>query len=387
MKFRLDLEYGLCIIIYENKIKGVTLMRVYYFICTVDAILSIITYTYLRVHFAWSRSWIFILGFCFLMLNMIGCRLLPATTPAFITKLSAWLSGLWIAFLYYILLFAILHTILHIIDKFIHFNLPHTKIASIALALIIGIVAWGTWRAFHPTIRIENISSSKISSKQSYKIVFLTDIHLGQILGRSYAEKLVKSVNEQKPDLVLISGDLLDERIKYLERENTLEALTKLQSKFGTYMAYGNHDYLDRPELWQQLLEQTGIHVLRNKEVIIDKQLKITGINDWSREKSTDALMNLSKNNHKYYSILMDHQPRRLDAAAQASYDMYLAGHTHTGQLFPNRLITKGMYKLDYGRLSLGNMTAITNNGYGFWGPPVRTEVAPEMIVIYLKGK
>ena len=83
----------------------------------------------------------------------------------------------------------------------------------------------------------------------------------------------------------------------------------------------------------------------------------------------------------------MDHQPRRINEAAKNNYDLYLAGHTHTGQLLPNRQITKRMYALDYGRSKFNKMEAITSNGYGFWGPPVRTEVAPEMIIINLKGK
>jgi predicted MPP superfamily phosphohydrolase len=76
-----------------------------------------------------------------------------------------------------------------------------------------------------------------------------------------------------------------------------------------------------------------------------------------------------------------------MEAACSAGYDLYVAGHTHTGQLFPNRLVTKKMYKLDYGRKEFGNLTAITSNGYGFWGVPVRTEVAPELVVINLKSK
>ena len=76
-----------------------------------------------------------------------------------------------------------------------------------------------------------------------------------------------------------------------------------------------------------------------------------------------------------------------MDAAAEAGYDMYLAGHTHTGQMFPNRLVTQRMYKLDYGLARFGDLTAIVSNGYGFWGPPVRTELKPEIVVINLQGK
>lgn len=362
-------------------------MHIYIFIGTVDLILSIITYTYLRLHCTWARSWLFVLLFLFLMVNMVGCRALPQDTPLFIVKLSAWLSGLWIAVMYYILLLSVLHGFLHLMAKITHWQLPHDKIAAAALTFIVLFIVWGCFRAFHPTIRTETITTEKLPHGTHYKIVFLTDLHMGQILGRDYAERLVARVNAQNADFVLISGDLLDERIRYLERENTLDALPKLQSRLGTYMAFGNHDYLDRPDYWQQILEQLGLHILRNKDIVLEDKIKITGINDWSKNKSNSGLLNLSQHNQDFYSILMDHQPRRMDAASEVGYDLYLAGHTHTGQLFPNRQVTKRMYKLDYGRALFGNMTAITNNGYGFWGPPVRTEVAPEMVVIELQGK
>lgn len=362
-------------------------MRIYLFIGTIDLLLSIIAYTYLRLHFHFVRNWSFTVIFLILMVNMIGCRLLPEGTPLIIAKLSAWLSGLWIALMFYILIASIGHGFLHIADKLANLHLPHQKIATTIMAFIICFITWGTFRAMNPIVRTEHLNTEKLSSQTNYKIIFLTDIHLGQILGRSYADRLVNRINQQNADLVLISGDLLDEKIRYLERENTLEALAHIKSKYGTYMAFGNHDYLDRPMLWEKMLKEQGITPLRNKDIIINDNLKITGINDWSREKSTDALIQLSKTNNNYYSILMDHQPRRIDAAAAAGYDLYLAGHTHTGQLFPNRQVTKRMYKLDYGRALFDKMTAITNNGYGFWGPPVRTEFAPEMVVLSITGK
>lgn len=362
-------------------------MRIFIFIGMVDLLLSAIAYSYLRIHFSFARTWTFLLAFLFLMLNLVGCRVLPESTPLFLAKTSAWLSGLWIAVLYYILLLSIVHGILHLLDKFFQINPPHYKVAASAMLFILFFIAWGTIRAFNPITRIETITTSKLKPNSHYKIVLLSDIHLGQVLGRSYAEKLVQQINAQKPDLVLIAGDLLDEKIRYVEREDSLSPLKNIKAKHGTYLAYGNHDYLDRPLIWQKMVEEQGIHALRNTAIIIDEQLKIAGINDWSRNRSTDELINLSKNNSSFYSILMDHQPRRMDAALENKYDLYLSGHTHTGQLFPNRLVTKKMYKLDYGRFDHNNFTAITSNGYGFWGPPVRTEVAPEMVIIKLEAK
>ena len=227
--------------------------------------------------------------------------------------------------------------------------------------------------------------TEKLPQNAHYKIVFLTDLHMGRILGHDYAERLAARVNEQKPDFVVVSGDMLDERIFYVEEEDTLSALAQIQAP--VYMAFGNHDYLDEPLRWQKMLTDKGFSILRNTYTIIDNKIKITGIDDYSKNRTNSQLINLSSQNKDYYSILLDHQPRRMDAAADAGYDLYLAGHTHTGQLFPNRLVTKKMYKLDYGRTDFGTLTAITNNGYGFWGPPVRTEVAPEMVVLELQGK
>lgn len=362
-------------------------MRVYLFIATINILLSTIAYTYLRVHFQYAKNFGFILAFLFLMINTVGCRLLPLETPIILVKISAFLSGLWIAVMYYILLLSIGHGFLHIFDKLLNLHLPHLKIAIASVTFITLFIIWGTFRAFNPTIRIENIITNKLSPNTNYKIVFLTDLHMGQELGRSYVENLVQRVNEQKPDLILIAGDVLDEKQIYLERENTLEPMKKLQPNIGTYMAYGNHDYLDRPDIWQAKLESVNITVLRDKDIIINDNVKLVGITDWSRDKTTKSIERLAINNSNYYSILMDHQPRRMEAAAKHGYDLYLSGHTHTGQLFPNRQITKRMYRLDYGRAELDNLTAITNNGYGFWGPPVRTEIAPEMVIINIKGK
>lgn len=156
---------------------------------------------------------------------------------------------------------------------------------------------------------------------------------MGRILGHDYAERLAARINEQKPDFVVVSGDMLDERIFYVEEEDTLSALAQI--KAPVYMAFGNHDYLDEPLRWQQMLTDKGFYILRNTDTIIDNKIKITGIDDYSKNRTNNQLINLSSQNEDYYSILLDHQPRRMDAAAAAGYHLYLAGHTHTGQLFP----------------------------------------------------
>lgn len=360
-------------------------MRILLFVGTVDAILSLIGYLYYRYTLPFGRSWTFALAYLLLALTTAISVVLPQGTPHFLLKLTAWIEGLWIAFSYYTILLALLHLVCLLISKICNWTFPSSKIGVLGLAFICCFITWGTYRAFHPTVRTETLVTEKLPQNSHYKIVFLTDLHMGRILGHDYAAQLAERVNAQNPDFVLVAGDMLDERIFYVEEEDTLSALAQI--KAPVYMGYGNHDYLDNPERWQKMLEAKGFHVLRNADTIIDGKLKITGIEDYSKDKTNQQVLKLAGENENYYSILLDHQPRRMDAASDVGYDLYLAGHTHTGQLFPNRQVTKRMYKLDYGRTNFGKLTAITSNGYGFWGPPVRTEVAPEMLVLDLQGK
>ena len=362
-------------------------MRIIFFIGIVDLLLSTIGYLYYRHNLPWGRSSWFTLAYLLLTLNAIVSRALSPTLPHFLVKLSAWAEGLWVAFGYYTLLFALVHFVLWLIFKLLPFTLPLGKITLVTLVASCLTVTFGSLRAFTPVVRTEHIVTSKLPASTSYRLALISDVHLGRMLSRSYAEKLVQRINQLEPDAVLIAGDLIDERISYVEEENSLAALAKLNAPKGVYLAFGNHEYIDNPALWHKMVQANGIKVLRDASTVIDGRLKLTGLNDYSRNRDLSSLKALAWENDKYYSILIDHQPRKMETAAAEGYDLYLSGHTHTGQLFPNRQVTKRMYQLDYGRRDFGKLIAITSSGYGFWGPPVRTEAAPEIVLIELNGK
>lgn len=361
-------------------------MHIIIFISIVNLLLLSVTYFYYRHNLPFARGWSFALYYLFFAFNNILSRIIPETVPAIVTRWSSWLGGIWMAFAYYSMILAFFHLLLWIGAKYMGKKLPSKNITLIGMLCIGCFITFGIMRAYNPVVRTETITTDKLTYNETYKIVFLSDLHLGRILGRNYSEHLVEKVNQLHPDVVLIAGDVLDEKQIYVQQDASLFPLSKLNAAKGVYMVYGNHDYLDNPSGWQSELLAHNINVLRNCSMILDKRLKITGLEDYSKDKSSYNLRRLSSDNQKYYSIIMDHQPRRMLDAAAANYDLYLSGHTHTGQLFPNRLITKKMYLLDYGRAEFGNLTAITNNGYGFWGAPVRTEKAPEIIVIELLG-
>ena len=364
-------------------------MRIIFFIGIVDLLLSAIGYLYYRHNLPWARSSWFSGIYLAFTINAICSRALSPQLPLAFVKLSAWAEGLWVAFGYYTLLFALVHLVLWLFFKLLPVQLPWGKITLITLVASLLTVAFGSLNAFSPVIRTEKLVTDKLAPGTSYRLALISDVHLGRILGRGYAEKLTQRLNQLQPDTVLIAGDLIDERIAYVEEDHSLAALAQINAPKGVYLAFGNHEYIDDPARWHKLVESQGIRVLRDESTVIDGRLKITGLNDfrYSKGKRPKAIQALAWDNDKYYSVLMDHQPRRMLGAAHLGYDLYLAGHTHTGQLFPNRQITKRMYLLDYGRQEFGKLTAITSSGYGFWGPPVRTEAAPEIVLIHIAGQ
>ncbi len=360
--------------------------RILYFLGTIDLLLTIIGYIYYRYNFIYGKTWWFGLLYLVFSINMLATFLLPTGTPHFIMKLSELMEGLYIAFGFYTILLVVTHLVIWIISKIIGWNLPSHIFTNIGLAAIIAVIGIGAYRALHPIIRNEVITTNKLEYDAKYKVILLTDVHLSRFLDREYADKLVSRINEQQADIVVIAGDLINERISYVEETDAIGAFKNVKTKKGTYLAFGNHDYIDNPSLWQKIVEANNIQVLRDEEIIIDEKIKITGLNDFSRNRDVQSLVRLAEKNNLYYNIILDHQPRKMDAAATAGYDLYLAGHTHTGQMWPLRQITERMYKLDFGRKDFGKMTAITSSGYGFWGPPVRTEEKPEMVVIEIRG-
>lgn len=188
-------------------------MSVILFISLIDFVLSSLAWVYYSHAFSFMRSAPFIALYVLLMLNTVGSRVLPESLPLPLLKLSAWLSGYWIAFLYYSLLLMVVHGIVYAVLRIFSFKLPFMQFAAAGAIVLAIFVAWGSWRAFSPVVRMETIVTDKLSSDKQYKIVLVSDIHLGRELGYDYSKGLVELVNAQQPDLVLIAGDIMDERL------------------------------------------------------------------------------------------------------------------------------------------------------------------------------
>ena len=301
----------------------------------------------------------------------------------------AYLGGYWLAFFHYSVYAGILYLLLRTVgflagsgEGWQHAYMLYAKGAFVA---VMAILAYGGWNALHPVVRqVEHDTGKHLP--QPVKIVLVTDIHLGTLFGRQYAEELTERINRQEADVVLFGGDQVDNSLNYLLREKSYEPLKNIKSKYGVYAVLGNHDHFDgrvRQEI--ELFRSVGFKMLVDEAVDLPCHIHLVGLEDYRSEPQNPYLESLAGKDPTKANLLLEHQPRRFLEAEQAGYDLYMAGHTHGGQQAPLNLVTRRMYLLDYGSKKFGNMMGVTSCGYGLWGSPVRIGSTPEIVVITLR--
>lgn len=183
----------------------------------------------------------------------------------------------------------------------------------------------------------------------------------------------------------MLPGDVVDEDIKPVIKQNLGEILKKLKSVYGTYAVTGNHEYIGGAEQACKYLTEHEITLIRDDYIKIADSFYIIGREDraikWFTGKTRKTLREIMHGADKNLPlILMDHQPLGLEEARENDIDLQLSGHTHHGQLWPFNFITNKVYSLSYGYIKKGNTHYYVSCGAGTWGPPVRTGNKPEII-------
>lgn len=263
--------------------------------------------------------------------------------------------------------------------------------ASGALAVGGGVATFGTWRAFTPP-EITEVAVKLAGLPRAldgFTIVQLSDVHVGAIIQEKFLDQLVATANSAKPDLVAITGDLVDGSPGAIGRY--VARLRNLQSRFGTHFVSGNHDYYAGWEEWSRELEGMDFEVLRNRHVTIGDpgaSFDLIGVEDygsrWARN-GYDLEAAVKGRDVQRASVLLAHQPNGLELAAQNRIGLQLSGHTHGGQLFPATLVGDAIWgKRNAGLSSLDGTQLYTSRGCGFVGPPMRVGAPPEVVKIVL---
>lgn len=321
------------------------------------------------------------------IISMAGRNNLPEGAARFFSTIG----GYWIAGFVYLLSFVIIFDIFGFLARRLN-ALPAVIrdntwfIAFCVIAAVAILLAVGTYNAVVPRIREYNVAiDKKAGNLKSLKCAMISDIHLGEIIGRDRLRTAVEMINSMEPDLVVIAGDLFDGAVKPVKNQNMLKELEGIKSKYGTYAVMGNHEhYANAIDEITELLEASGVTVLRDKKVKIADSFYLLGREDMDGKRfgyDRTALVEILKDaDTSLPVIVLDHQPSGLAEPREAGVDLQLSGHTHGGQFFPANLVTNMMFEEDYGYFRDGSFNLVVSCGYGTWGPTVRIGSQSEVV-------
>lgn len=219
--------------------------------------------------------------------------------------------------------------------------------------------------------------------KKPLRIVMLSDLHLGYHNGRGELHRWINIINAEKPDVVLIAGDIIDMSVRPLQDEHMADEFQRLNAP--VYACLGNHEYYSGEPAAQRFIYDAGINLLQDEAVEVG-DLCIIGRDDrtnCSRIPLNELVKNIDKDK---YSILLDHQPYSLEQAEKAGVDFQFSGHTHYGQIWPVSWITDAIYECAFGQHQRGNTRYYVSSGMGIWGGKYRIGTCSEYVVAELRN-
>ncbi len=231
-----------------------------------------------------------------------------------------------------------------------------------------------------------------------FRIVHISDLHVGPTIRRAYVKRVVSLTQQLAPDLVALTGDMVDGTVGALAAH--VAPLADLPGTGTSFLALGNHDYYSGAAIWTEHFEKLGIRVLLNSHAILTKgpaQVLVAGVLDPAAKLSDPALQpdpyralafgeSTSSNTTPSVRILLAHNPKIAKDAEEAGFDLQLSGHTHAGQFIPWTLVVRLVHKPHFAGLSRqGRMWVYVSAGTGTWGPPIRIGTEPELTLIRLR--
>lgn len=258
-----------------------------------------------------------------------------------------------------------------------------------ALGVAFGVSGKATYNA--RIVELEEITIGVPNLAKPYTVVQLSDIHIGGLINETFMQRVVRRVNGLDPDLVVITGDLVD--VKLSQAQKALETLKGLHSTYGTYFIVGNHEYFHGIEEIIAHVKSLGIRVLENENLYIGREgegFNLAGVYDLFgyriEHHQPDLRLALRGRDQDSPTVLLAHQPRFVDEA-DGKVDLILSGHTHGGQLYPFKALVKLQQPYVSGLHRHSDKTQVyVNKGTGFWGPPMRLGASSEITYIRLEG-
>ncbi len=335
----------------------------------------------------------------FLPFSLIGARLMRGPSA----RVVAWAGYAWLGAVFYLdvtllsidgLRYAV--SIAHAsagLEAFVGTGVAGARAAALAAVLIAGVtVTVGALRGMGRPIlrRVEVPIAGLDPALDGFRIVQLTDVHVGPVIRRAFVERLVAQVQALSPDLVAVTGDLVDGSVDELRSE--VAPLAGLSAPSGVFFVTGNHEYFSGADAWSEHVQTIGMQVLRNRHVVVEKngaRFTLAGIDDAHAPRfggHTDMLAALADRDPALPVVLLAHQPRSVTEAAEGGVALQISGHTHGGQMQPFGALVRIEQPFLKGLHRVGPTAVWVSEGTGTWGPPLRVGTRSEISEITLRA-
>lgn len=312
--------------------------------------------------------------------------------------LAYWLalSGLlWIGFLFYMVVFG-LFTDLYLLFVFLSKSLlginplptpSRRAVLSFVLALSLSLSAYGYYETLN--LRVERFSLHSEKLKRRVKVLHISDLHLGPVMGMDKVRAVLEVYEREKPDLVVSTGDLVDGNMR--NKLYLAEALASMKPPLGKYAVLGNHEYYRGVEQALEFTKRAGFKVLRGRALYLpEPNMSLVGIDDddcrffEACEGSLSDEEVLTQARRDSFILYLKHKPR-LEGSSEKLFDLMLSGHTHGGVYYPvGRFILTHLFISDRGLHRLGSSYIYISKGVGMGGPPIRLFSPPDVAIIEL---
>jgi len=266
-----------------------------------------------------------------------------------------------------------------------------TAMATIAIAVLATLIGLFNARRRAAVVDVEVPVANLPAELRGFSIAQISDVHVGPTIKHEYVAAIVDAVNGLDADVIAVTGDVVDGNVPQLAAH--VAPLSRLRSRHGTYFVTGNHEYYSGAQAWTKEFERLGMHVLTNQHVVLthqEHQIVVAGVTDYSahhfdpKHRSDPVVALRGAPASAAVRILLAHQPRSAEAAAEAGFDLQLSGHTHGGQFWPWNHFVRFQQPFTAGLNRLQDLWVYVSRGTGYWGPPKRFGAPSEITRIRL---
>jgi len=273
---------------------------------------------------------------------------------------------------------------------------------AVRAALVVGVALLAGSVGLHSAMRPPSLRRVEIALERwpapldGFRILQISDVHIGPILGRAFAQHLVERANALAPDLVAVTGDLVDGGVRQLADE--VAPLAGLCARHGVYFVTGNHDHYSGAHSWCEKAGELGMRVLRNQRVEISIEdadggaavFDLVGVDDhrgnhFGKDGGEDLDAALAGRDRTRPAVLLAHDPSTFKRASSMGIDLQISGHTHGGQIWPFGALVRLAIPFVAGRFRRNGAELYVSRGTGFWGPPMRLFAPAEITEIVLR--